>query len=288
MRRRRNQPGVRDAGALSGLGTALDRVRYEVLPLPSVLEQTATLPERSVVTVTASPTKDLDATVEVCEKLAAQRLCAVPHLAARQVRDTAHLRDLLDRLDGAEIDEVFVVGGDAEAPGGFRDGLALLRAMEELGRLPARVGVPSYPEGHPTIPGDRLWQALRDKQAYADYTVTQLCFDAAAVCAFVDRARAHGITLPVVAGVPGMVDRAKLLTVGARIGVGDSLRFLRHNRSLVRGLIGRRGHQPETLLADLASRRADGACAVSGLHFYTFNRVGATARWVTTARERGT
>ncbi|WP_034239419.1 methylenetetrahydrofolate reductase [Saccharomonospora iraqiensis] len=284
---RRQEPGGRATEGLRALGPALDRVRYEVLPLTGVLEQTAMLPERAVVTVTSSPSKDIEATLEVCEKLTAQRLHAVPHLAARQLRDAGHLREVLDRIEGADIREVFVVGGDVSDTGGaFPDGLALLRAMTEAGRRPARVGVPSYPEGHPSIPDEALWRALRDKQDFADYTVTQMCFDATAVCRFIGRAREHGITLPVVVGLPGAVEVGKLLTVGARIGVGDSLRFVRANRSTLGRLARPRNHRPGDLLARLGTRGRDEGCDVAGLHFYTFNRVGATARWVGTTRRR--
>ncbi|WP_199431977.1 methylenetetrahydrofolate reductase [Qaidamihabitans albus] len=265
----------------------LARPRYEVLPLPAVLEETGALPEQSVVTVTASPRLGVGATLDICEKLAAQRLHAVPHLAARQLRDLAELSDVLGRLAGAGIDEVFVIGGDARDPSGsFADGLSLLRGMAELGRLPARIGVPSYPEGHPVIGEAELWSALRAKQDYADYTVTQLCFDAGAVCRFVAAARGSGITLPVVAGVPGVVDTRVLLKVGLRIGVGDSMRFLRGHGSAAGRLLRPGGYRPGGLVRELGARAAQEGCDLAGLHFYTFNRVGRTARWVDQTHRR--
>lgn len=261
----------------------LDEARFEVLPLDAVLDETAHLPENTTVTVTASPTRGLDATVQLCEKLAAQRLRVVPHLAARQVRDATHLRDVLDRLAAVETDEVFVIAGDAStAAGPFGDGLSLLRAIEESGRRPRRIGVPCYPEGHPTVPDDALWEALRAKQPYADYAVSQLCFDPGVVCRFLRAARQRGVTLPVLVGVAGVVSPAALLRVGSRIGVGDSLSFLRANRSTVAGLVSR--HDPGRFLAGLADRAADGECAPAGLHFYTFNRVSATTAWLTAVR----
>lgn len=277
------QQGPRGQGKLRALAPLLTCPRYEILPLPSVLEETAALPEGTVVTVTASPRKGTGATVELCEKLAAQRLRPVPHLAARQVTGSAELREVLDRLDGSGIDEVFVVGGDATEPAGpFADGLSLLREMADAGRLPARVGVPSYPEGHPLIDDDTLASALRAKQEYASYTVTQLCFDAQRVCAFIAEAGEHGIHLPVVAGVPGAVDAPTLLKVGVRIGIGDSLRFVRGHRSMAGGLL-RPGGGPGTVLRKLGAQARQSRCELSGLHFYTFNRVGATARWISDA-----
>ncbi len=212
---------------------------------------------------------------------------AVAHLAARQVRDTPHLRDVLDRLAGAEVDEVFVIAGDARTPAGpFEDGLSLLRAIEESGRRPRRVGVPCYPEGHPLLSDDALWAALTAKQPHADYAVSQLCFDATVVCRFLRLARERGVTLPVYVGLAGVVDPAKLLRVGARIGVGDSLAFLRKNRAALAGFTRSAHHDPGRFLTALAERTTDGGCVPAGLHFYTFNRVTATVEWVDAARAR--
>jgi methylenetetrahydrofolate reductase (NADPH) len=285
-----NQPAAREPSA--AVTPLLAGPRYEILPLPalldSVLEQTAALPPGSVVTVTASPRRGLAATVAAVERLAAQGLHAVPHLAARQLRDQAELSEMLDRLDAAGVHEVFVVAGDDRQPAGdYPDGLSLLRAMAELGRRPARVGVPSYPEGHPAVDEPTLWSALRDKQRYADYTVTQLCFDPDTVCRFAAEARQRGIRLPIMAGVPGVVDLGRLLRVSLRVGVGESLRFARTNRPVAGGLARPGGFRPDDLVGGLATRVAEGRCELAGLHFYTFNHVTATARWVRRARRHG-
>jgi methylenetetrahydrofolate reductase (NADPH) len=203
------------------------------------------------------------------------------------MRNQAELADVLDRLDAAGIDEVFVVAGDLREPeGDYADGLALLRSMAELGRLPARLGVPSYPEGHWAIDEHTLWSSLHAKQRYADYTVTQLCFDAGAVCRFAAAARDRGVTLPVVAGVPGVVDAGKLLRISLRVGVGESLRFVRGHRSVAGGLVRPGGYRPDGLVGKLAGHVAEGRCELAGLHLYTFNHITATARWVRQARRR--
>lgn len=282
-----NQPLSRGPRKRQNIAPLLAAPRYEVLPLPRVLEATEQLPAGSVVTVTSSPHKGIDVTIDVAERLAAQGMRAVPHLAARQLHDTAELTGVLDRLKLAGIDEVFVVGGDGQQPAGdFPDGLALLRGMAELGRLPGEVGVPSYPEGHHAIDDATLWRSLREKQEYATYTVTQLCFDADRICRFAATAHQEGITLPIVAGAPGVVDVTKLLRVGLRIGVGDSLRFVRGNRSVAGKLLRPGGYRPDGLVRKLAGRIANGDCELSGLHLYTFNHIAATARWVRQTHRR--
>jgi methylenetetrahydrofolate reductase (NADPH) len=272
------------SGAMAPL---LARPRFEVLPLPGVLEQMAVLPAGSTVTVTSSPSRGLDATVGVAEGLAAAGYHAVPHVAARGLLDRAQLAETLHRLDAAGISEVFVVGGDAREPvGAFPDGLSVLRAMSELGHRMTDVGVPSYPEGHHLIDEAALWAALRAKQAHATYTVTQMCFDADTVCAFAAEARRRGISLPLVAGIAGPVEVGKLLRVGVRIGIGESMRFVRGHGSPAGKLLRPAGYRPDELVRGLGGHVAAGRCALAGVHVYTFNHLDATLRWLHQAHRR--
>jgi len=279
--------------ARAAVASLLAHPRFEVAPTAGVLEAAADLPAGATVAVTASPSRGVAATVEVAEGLAARGYAAVPHLAARSLRDRDELAGHLDRLAAAGVREVFVVGGDAREPAGaFADGLALLRAMEDLGRRPGRVGVPSYPDGHHRIATDVLWADLQAKRAHADYTVTQLCFDADLVGAFVAQARERGIDLPVIAGVPGVVDAARLLRISVRIGVADAVRFARSHRATAGALLRRSlggpaplrsvagHHRPDDLVAALATGGSD----LAGLHLYTFNQIEPTVRWLSQAR----
>src|SRR5262249_35005492 len=145
---------------------------FELVPLKNALEQAAALPPGARVSVTASPAKGLEATVALCETLQGQGFQPVPHLSARMVRDRAHLRDLIAWLEGAGVDRAFVVGGDAKEPGEFADGLALLRAMADIGHPLREIGIPCYPQGHAFIPDGALATALRDKAAFASYMTT--------------------------------------------------------------------------------------------------------------------
>jgi methylenetetrahydrofolate reductase (NADPH) len=233
--------------------------------------------------VTASPNKGIDATVDWAARLQADGFRAIPHLSARMIASRSVLSGLLERAREAGVTHAFVVGGDADEPGEYLDGLSLLRAMAELGRRPARVGVPSYPEGHWAIDDDTLWTSLRAKQSHADYTVTQLCFDADTVCRFVAAARDRGVGLPVVVGVPGVVDAGRLLRISLRIGVGDAVRFARAHRSTAAALVRPGRYEPDDLVRALAAHVADGRCVLAGLHLYTFNQIAPTVRWLTDA-----
>ena len=258
----------------------LEDPTFELIPLKNVREQAAALPRGATVSVTASPGKGIDATVELAIELEASGLRAIPHLAARMIRNRAHVGALLDRLDGAGIDRAFVVGGDADEPGEFLDGLSLLRAMADLGRVPKELGCPCYPQGHPDIPDEALAQALRDKAPLVQYMTTQLCFDPKAIASFIADRRAEGLDLPVKIGIPGVAEIPKLLSISARIGVKDASKFVLRNYRFVGQLLRSGGtYRPTHLMRELARVIADPTSNVIGLHVYTFNNVAATDAW---------
>ena len=201
-----------------------------------------------------------------------------PHLSARLVVDRAHAQRIGARLARLGIGHIFVIGGDVKQPAGpFPSAASLLNFFAEGGFTFDQVGVASYPEGHPTVDDATLWHELRLKQRWATYTVTQLCFEAGAIATWLKNARAHDVTLPVHVGVAGVVERAKLIRLALRIGVGDSSRFVSKNRNLMAGLLGRRAYSPGPLIAELS--RWTGANDIAGYHFYTFNQVEATEEW---------
>lgn len=268
-----------DPRAREAVRALLARPDFELIPLANLDAQAGFLPAGATVSVTASPAKGIEATVAAGERLAARGFTVVPHLAARMIRDRGHLRVLVDRLAAAGIDRVFVVGGDAKDPGQYPDGLSLLRAMTDIGAHFTEIGVPCYPEGHPDIPEDRLLAALCDKQPFAAYMTTQLCFDPRAIERFLRARRAAGITLPAVIGLPGVTDLRKLLTISARIGVADSRRFLRKNTRLVGRLVRPGGYDPDSLLTGLAPMLLDPILDIHGAHVYTFNQAETTEHW---------
>ncbi len=255
-------------------------MQYEVLPLGrSLTEEAAALPPLAV-TVTCSPRHGIEATIATSVHLAEAGHSVTPHLAARQIRGSEHLTQLLSHMRDAGINEAFVIGGDAsQAQGPYRSGADLLRALAAHPLRPLRLGVAAYPEGHPSIPSDALRGALRDNARHADYFVTQMCFDASALAAWLGRTRADGITLPAMLGIPGAVERHKLLEVSARIGVGESLRFLRKQHGLLRLLTARPGQVSSSLLSDLSPALSDRSLGVAGCHLYTFNRLASTVVW---------
>jgi methylenetetrahydrofolate reductase (NADPH) len=205
-----------------------------------------------------------------------QAIPAIPHLSARMIPDRARLAELLARARETGLTQTFVVGGDADEPGEYLDGLSLIRAMTELGHPFATLGCPAYPQGHPDIPDDALAQALIDKAPYVDHVTTQMDFDTRAIERWVRARRADGFEPYVIVGVPGVADPQKLLNIAARIGVTDAKRFLVKNLRFVTGLAKSGGfYKPTGFVEGIAPLLAEPTAGVTGFHLYTFNAVEA-------------
>ena len=259
----------------------LRRARYEVLPLDGIEEQIlAHVPRDVTLTVTVSPSRGIEHTVDFVERLARHGYETVPHLSARLVRDRAHLVELVARLQGIGVRNVFVVAGDAQEPAGAFDGAApLLEAMVELGHPFEEIGITGYPESHPLIDDETTIQAMFAKARFATYIVSQICFDTRVTLTWVDEVWRRGTPLPIWIGVPGAVPRTKLLRISTKIGLGESARFLRAHRSWVTRMLRPSGFSPDPLLRGLAPALADPVRKVAGLHVFTFNDVADTERW---------
>ncbi len=274
--------GVRLPGAGSRrLVPLLRGARYEVLPTTGAEEAVARFVPRSVtVTVTASPSKGLDPTLDLTGRLLTAGYQVVPHLSARLVRDREHLRDLAARLTEAGVSDVFVPAGDADPPAGeFTSALQVLEVLTELGSPFRRVGITGYPESHPKIDDDVTVQAMWDKRRHATYIVSNLCLNPATLRSWVGRIRRRGITLPLLVGLAGPVERKKLMAMAAKIGVADAARFAAGHSSALARLAAPGAYEPERLLGRLAPTLTDPVCLVEGLHIFTFNQVEQTERW---------
>ncbi len=266
--------------ASQAVGPLLAGARYEVLPTDRIADLVLEhVPTSTTVAVTASPGKGLGATLDLTEQLAGAGYDVVPHLAARMVGGRAELAEIVDRLRGSGVSRVFVPAGDATEPAGdYVQSLDLLRDLTELGHPFAEVSITGYPERHPLIDDDVTVQAMWDKRLHATHIVSNMTFDADALAVWLRRVRLRGVDLPVLVGVPGPVERTKLLRMATRIGVGDSLRFLR-KQSGVLARIAAPGFTTDAFVSRVARLSADEGLGVAGLHVYTFNQVDVVEAW---------
>jgi methylenetetrahydrofolate reductase (NADPH) len=233
------------------------------------------VPDEVTVTVTTSPKKGLEPTLALAERLGGHGYSVVPHLAARHVRDRAHLAEIADRMRAAGAEDVLVMAGDAEVPEGeFEGALPLLRALAEIGHPFPHVGITGYPESHSFISDASTIKAMFEKEKYGTYIVSQICFDPRVTAAWVTAVWERGTRLPIQIGLPGSVPRSKLLEVSRRIGVGDSIRMLESEDERASD----ENYDPDSLVGGL-ERHVRERRNVAGFHIFTFNNLEATERW---------
>jgi methylenetetrahydrofolate reductase (NADPH) len=257
--------------------------RYEVVPLKSLHDQIPHLPAGCSVSVTCSPTKGIEPTLELSAELNGAGHHAVPHIAARLVEGREHLEKIAARLNEHDITEIFVVGGDPDPVGPYADGLSLMRDLLPICHTVRTVGVPAYPDHHNVIPDAALDEALMAKQeligelGLQGFASTQMCFNTKTIEQWLTQQRARGMVLPIHLGLPGAVDRTKLLSLGTRLGIGSSLRYLRKNSGAILRMFSPASYDPNKLVAPLA-RHAD-HLNITALHLFTFNSIESTAAW---------
>ena len=257
---------------------------FEVVPLKSLDAAIDALPPNSKVSVTCSPVKGIATTMELTEQIRNRGHVAIPHIAARMVESKQHTAEIAGWMRTEQIGRLFLVGGDADPPAGPYDAAVdFLADLLDAGPELHTVGVTSYPDSHVAIPDEALRHALLAKQALLaeaginGYASTQMCFDPDRILTWLDGERAAGLDLPIHLGIAGVIDRAKLMTMGARLGIGASLGYLKKNRKAITKLVTMSHYDPNDLLVPLSPhlRRLN----VEDLHCFTFNQVEATEEW---------
>lgn len=220
--------------------------------------------------------------------VAATGMEPVPILSARRLQSTEALESFLTRANGiARIKGVFLVGGDPASPQGpFADSIALMNNPTVDRFLFQKVGIAGYPEGHPKIRDDVLWDCLQRKVAHLESKgidveiTTQLTFDAKAVVAWVERVRQSGIQALIRVGVPGPATVIGLLTFASQCRVATSLGSLQKHGWQIPSMLGRVG--PENFLLDLEKglkRRRLGRIA---LHIFPLGDLPGAIEWFQT------
>ncbi|WP_426731656.1 methylenetetrahydrofolate reductase [NAD(P)H] [Myxococcus faecalis] len=200
------------------------------------------------------------------------------------------LRDVLQRLADAKLDNVLVLRGDPPqgqatfqpTEGGFSYASELVRFIREED-FNFCLGGACYPEGHvETASRDDDLRHLKAKvDAGLDFVVTQLFFDNAFYFDFVERARRAGINVPIVPGIMPITNYEQVQRFTRMCGTTVPMRL---------GLqLERVKDQPEALV-QLGVAHATVQCmellsrGVPGIHFYTLNKSPATRMIVSALR----
>ncbi|WP_066289864.1 methylenetetrahydrofolate reductase [Arthrobacter sp. B6] len=255
---------------------AVARVRLEVVPSADLLTQLpAAFGTSGSVSVTCLPHHGPARTVEAAVNLARLGYHTVPHLAARSITGEAELHSLLQQLQEAGVSELFLVAGDRRTPAGPYSWSGQLLEAVNAYSPDFSIGIAGYPEGHPQLSQEQLSSSLHMKAPLASSLVTQMCFSAGSISRYLKAIRNSGIQIPVWVGVPGPVSVRKLVSLGARLGVGRSLKLARGT-----GMAGALWRRDDFLSYDSAGlireihQELAGDPLFAGFHVYTFNDLG--------------
>ena len=260
----------------------LQKSYMEIIPVPGIEDKLDSLPSDMYLAVTCSPTKGVDETLELSEKLIERGFKVTPHIASKCVSGEKHLEAIIKKLDELGIESIFVPGGDRPEPmGDFNNALDLLKALKKLGHNLNKIGMAAHPEGHPDVSDKILMEALEEKKDLADFIVTQMCFDAEILNDWMNQIHKKGVELPVWVGLPGVIERGRLLKTSLRIGVGDSLRFLRKKSQVATELMKSSIFNPDDLVRDITEQIDINDSKLAGYHIYCFNQIETTEKWRT-------
>lgn len=191
---------------------------------------------------------------------------------------------VLDRLAADDVENVIALRGDpprgetrfTPVPGGFAHGSDLAAFIRS--RWPFCVAGAAYPEGHVESghPDDDIAYAKAKQDAGVDVLITQLFFDTHDYFRFVTRARAAGVTVPIVPGVMPITSASQLAPTGmfARCGarVPETL------RRRIEAARDDEAVQAVGLAWSLGQCRKLLEAGAPGIHFYTLNRSHAAYR----------
>jgi methylenetetrahydrofolate reductase (NADPH) len=202
------------------------------------------------------------------------------YTCAGATRDELH--NMLRGLHDAGIENVLALRGDPPkgadrfeaTPGGFAHATDLAAMIRD--EYDFCVGGACYPEGHLESPSlaDDLAHTVEKVNSGASFLITQMFFDNAHYFDFVSRARAAGITVPIIPGI------MPITTLGRLSRQDGTLFGARVPSSLLVELL-RSAEEPEALAA-LGTAYAGLQCSellaggAPGVHFYTLNRSPST------------
>lgn len=261
--------------------------------IPALIGAKDRIPPGTRINVTFLGNEDLEMRVAAAAAVRDLGFVPVPHISVRRLKSREQLVEFLGRLQEVGASEhVFVVGGDPATPEGpYGDSLTVIRSgiLQQFGVR--EVGISGYPEGHPDIPEETLWDALEDKtaalaeQGLGAVIITQFAFDTDPVADWIDAVRAKGINVPIRIGTPGPAGVKRLLGFARRFGVGANAMIVKKYGFSLTNLIGDAG--PDRFVNDLAAVLAERTPGSQphiggrvGLHFYTFGGLLASADWV--------
>ncbi|WP_209020006.1 methylenetetrahydrofolate reductase [NAD(P)H] [Allopusillimonas soli] len=204
---------------------------------------------------------------------------AAPHLSCIGA-SRAMLTDILDSYRAKGIRRIVALRGDMPSgmggdAGELHHASDLVAFIREHSGDWFHIEVAAYPETHPQADGARsdLHHFVSKVKAGANSAITQYFFNPDAYFDFVDRARAAGVTVPIVPGIMPITNHTQLVRFSTMCGA-EIPRWIRlrladfgDDRASIRAF-------GTEIVGRMCQHLLDGGAP--GLHFYTLNNAEAT------------
>ena len=198
-------------------------------------------------------------------------ICGLAHLTC--VGSTKeNIAGILDELQANHVGNILALRGDLKEPselGEFRHASDLIAFIRK--RRGFRIFAACYPEKHLEAPSpeEDLCRLKEKSDLGVDALISQLFFDNNVFCRFRDRARALGVTVPIIAGIMPITSAAQIDKMVTMCGatVPDRVRrfvdaYGHNSRAIKEAGIAYATEQ----IVDLLARGVD------GIHLYTMNQ----------------
>lgn len=245
------------------------------------------LPAGTTLYVAHTPNTTLADVAEVACAAESAGFRGCPHVVARRIASRAELNAGLARLKSGGVSRALLVAGDQSPPAGeFAGTLEILESGALAAAGITSIGIAGHPQGNPNIPQAAIWDALARKQAYAArsgarvHIVSQFGFDPVALVAWDGELTAHGIALPVHAGVAGPASLKSLAKFAMMCGIGASLGALLSNPAALGSLRALVKTIDEIFPALVRLLEGAPGRRIQQPHFFAFGGVMKTVEWL--------
>ncbi|HEX5322866.1 MAG TPA: methylenetetrahydrofolate reductase [Capsulimonadaceae bacterium] len=189
---------------------------------------------------------------------------------------TQELQEILDALQTSGVRNIIALRGDRpkqKPENGMEHASDFITLARE--RFPGRIACAYHPEKHPeatSIEDDIKFLKLKQDNG-ADFAISQFFFDNEDFFRFRDKARAAGVTLPLLVGVMPIDSLSQLPRLARMNGKEASEKLVRFLGNGSEVEVSQRG--VEYSIAQSRELLENGA---AGIHLYTLNKSGASVR----------
>jgi len=279
--------GNDDRGAIKRFmsGCSLEATRPTEIEIESLAN---ILPAHTMVYLTAIPGRALSELVAPAVALRRANLTPVPHIAARLLPNLAELSTFLKRVSrDAGVTQILLVGGDRASPiGTVADSLFVIESGVLAANGIVDVGLPGFPDGHPSVAVEETEiillskLAALQKQGINAQITTQFSFEAGPVLNWLSWLRGRGVHVPVRVGLAGPTNLMRWLNYARRCGVRASAGALAARSGLVKQAF--RAVAPDPVIRALALSQAIRTDTSIQPHLFAFGGLIETAHWLST------